>query len=208
MAEAMQSIACVNHATIAKETVCLRLLQIIHKKKFLSLKIEINKRTHLPTFHQHFFGYDVFFFVCVSFNGSFIQRSGHRTTYRNIHAESFAVNIKFTLESTWCRSRILFTTPPQNKNQCVDEHNHTLGADFVANRNACSDKRYEWTNEPVNFDNVIEAYLSLLQVATFKGWIQLIRDAVNSRVSRYFSSTFAFYTLIELLHPNAVWFRQ
>lgn len=42
---------------------------------------------------------------------------------------------------------------------------------------------YEWTNSPVNFDNVIEAYLSLLQVATFKGWIRLIQDAVNSRVS-------------------------
>lgn len=67
--------------------------------------------------------------------------------------------------------------------QCVDEKHEPLKVDFVANRNACIEKHYEWTNEPVNFDNVIEAYLSLLQVATFKGWIQIIRDAVDSRVS-------------------------
>lgn len=48
-----------------------------------------------------------------------------------------------------------------------------------------SKKQYGWANGPVNFDNVIEAYLSLLQVATFKGWIRLIEDAVDSRVSLF-----------------------
>lgn len=84
--------------------------------------------------------------------------------------------------------------------QCVDEKHEPLKADFVANRNACIEKHYEWTNEPVNFDNVIEAYLSLLQVATFKGWIQIIRDAVDSRVSLSLSLTFhSTYTLIQVL---------
>lgn len=55
----------------------------------------------------------------------------------------------------------------------------------MASRNACINKQYEWANGPVNFDNVIEAYLSLLQVATFKGWIRLIEDAVDSRVSLF-----------------------
>lgn len=56
----------------------------------------------------------------------------------------------------------------------------------MPDREKClANKDYEWTNSPVNFDNVIDAYLSLLQVATFKGWIQLIQDAVDSRVSHY-----------------------
>lgn len=59
----------------------------------------------------------------------------------------------------------------------------------MPDRTTCIDKHYEWTNSPVNFDNVIEAYLSLLQVATFKGWIGLIQDAVDSRVSFDFTWT-------------------
>ncbi|XP_031630611.1 sodium channel protein para-like [Contarinia nasturtii] len=65
--------------------------------------------------------------------------------------------------------------------QCVDRNQTRLGIDFVDSRNTCIDKHYEWTNSAVNFDNVIEAYLSLLQVATFKGWIRVIQDAVDSR---------------------------
>lgn len=69
--------------------------------------------------------------------------------------------------------------------QCVDENQQRIYS--VDSRNTCIDKRYEWTsgNASVNFDNVIEAYLSLLQVATFKGWIQVIENAVDSRVSRF-----------------------
>lgn len=35
----------------------------------------------------------------------------------------------------------------------------------------------------MNFDNVIDSYYSLLEVSTFKGWIGIISDAVDSRVS-------------------------
>ncbi|XP_055311841.1 sodium channel protein para-like [Sitodiplosis mosellana] len=65
--------------------------------------------------------------------------------------------------------------------ECVANNQTRLDIDFVATRNACETKQYEWTNGPVNFDNVIEAYLSLLQVASAKGWIRLIEDAVDSR---------------------------
>ncbi|KAK7175110.1 hypothetical protein R3I93_002113 [Phoxinus phoxinus] len=38
-----------------------------------------------------------------------------------------------------------------------------------------------WRNMKVNFDNVGMGYLSLLQVATFKGWMDIMYSAVDSR---------------------------
>ncbi|XP_059811670.1 sodium channel protein type 4 subunit alpha A [Hypanus sabinus] len=38
-----------------------------------------------------------------------------------------------------------------------------------------------WVNLKVNFDNVGQGYLSLLQVATFKGWMDIMYAAVDSR---------------------------
>ncbi|CAM2105163.1 unnamed protein product [Caretta caretta] len=38
-----------------------------------------------------------------------------------------------------------------------------------------------WTNAKVNFDNVGSGYLALLQVATFKGWTDIMYAAVDSR---------------------------
>ncbi|XP_051572301.1 sodium channel protein type 4 subunit alpha B-like isoform X7 [Myxocyprinus asiaticus] len=38
-----------------------------------------------------------------------------------------------------------------------------------------------WMNMKVNFDNVGMGYLSLLQVATFKGWMEIMYGAVDSR---------------------------
>jgi hypothetical protein len=37
-----------------------------------------------------------------------------------------------------------------------------------------------WLNAPINFDNVAMAYLSLFQVATFKGWLELMYNAIDS----------------------------
>lgn len=39
----------------------------------------------------------------------------------------------------------------------------------------------EWINSPIHFDNVPMAYLSLFQVATFKGWLAIMNDAIDSR---------------------------
>nr|XP_061807408.1 sodium channel protein type 4 subunit alpha A-like isoform X1 [Nerophis lumbriciformis] len=38
-----------------------------------------------------------------------------------------------------------------------------------------------WVNVKVNYDNVGQGYLSLLQVATFKGWMDIMYAAVDSR---------------------------
>uniref|UniRef100_A0A4W2EWT9 Sodium channel protein n=1 Tax=Bos indicus x Bos taurus TaxID=30522 RepID=A0A4W2EWT9_BOBOX len=42
-------------------------------------------------------------------------------------------------------------------------------------------KKARWKNVKVNFDNVGAGYLALLQVATFKGWMDIMYAAVDSR---------------------------
>ncbi|XP_054027249.1 sodium channel protein type 5 subunit alpha-like [Dryobates pubescens] len=45
----------------------------------------------------------------------------------------------------------------------------------------CAAYNGSWTNSDVNFDNVGMGYLALLQVATFKGWMDIMYAAVDSR---------------------------
>ncbi|XP_042308915.1 sodium channel protein type 2 subunit alpha isoform X3 [Sceloporus undulatus] len=54
-----------------------------------------------------------------------------------------------------------------NKTQCDELVNTNQGA--------------RWKNVKVNFDNVGAGYLALLQVATFKGWMDIMYAAVDSR---------------------------
>ncbi|XP_068401079.1 sodium channel protein type 3 subunit alpha-like isoform X4 [Eschrichtius robustus] len=68
--------------------------------------------------------------------------------------------------------------------RCV---NTTTGNMFeVSEVNNLSDcqalgKKARWKNVKVNFDNVGAGYLALLQVATFKGWMDIMYAAVDSR---------------------------
>ncbi|BFZ07043.1 hypothetical protein BsWGS_10081 [Bradybaena similaris] len=50
----------------------------------------------------------------------------------------------------------------------------------VPNRTVCYMKGLNWTNAKINFDNVLTAYLSLFQVATYKGWIDIMNNAIDS----------------------------
>ncbi|XP_055456072.1 sodium channel protein type 3 subunit alpha isoform X2 [Psammomys obesus] len=65
--------------------------------------------------------------------------------------------------------------------------NMTTGNKFeVSEVNNLSDckalgKQARWKNVKVNFDNVGAGYLALLQVATFKGWMDIMYAAVDSR---------------------------
>ncbi|XP_037319648.2 sodium channel protein type 4 subunit alpha A isoform X2 [Pungitius pungitius] len=52
-------------------------------------------------------------------------------------------------------------------------------SDCAAVREATRDAR--WVNVKVNYDNVGQGYLSLLQVSTFKGWMDIMYAAVDSR---------------------------
>lgn len=65
--------------------------------------------------------------------------------------------------------------------QCVDSNKTTLSHEIIPDANACRAENYSWENSPMNFDHVGKAYLCLFQVATFKGWIQIMNDAIDSR---------------------------
>ncbi|XP_065082759.1 sodium channel protein para isoform X22 [Ochlerotatus camptorhynchus] len=65
--------------------------------------------------------------------------------------------------------------------KCVDKNKTTLSHEIIPDVNACIAENYTWENSPMNFDHVGKAYLCLFQVATFKGWIQIMNDAIDSR---------------------------
>uniref|UniRef100_A0A3Q1GYU6 Sodium channel protein n=1 Tax=Acanthochromis polyacanthus TaxID=80966 RepID=A0A3Q1GYU6_9TELE len=58
----------------------------------------------------------------------------------------------------------------------TEVNNHS---DCMAIQEATQEAR--WVNVKVNYDNVGSGYLSLLQVATFKGWMDIMYAAVDSR---------------------------
>ncbi|XP_044160926.1 sodium channel protein type 2 subunit alpha-like isoform X11 [Bufo gargarizans] len=68
-------------------------------------------------------------------------------------------------------------------NVTTDEY---FSIDIVNNKTDCltliaQNESARWKNVKVNFDNVGFGYLSLLQVATFKGWMDIMYAAVDSR---------------------------
>jgi len=69
--------------------------------------------------------------------------------------------------------------------QCEDMNGTKLSHEIIPNRNACESENYTWVNSAMNFDHVGNAYLCLFQVATFKGWIQIMNDAIDSREVMY-----------------------
>ncbi|KAI8511047.1 hypothetical protein Bbelb_119630 [Branchiostoma belcheri] len=54
--------------------------------------------------------------------------------------------------------------------KCVDENNKRLPINITDNKEECLMKNYTWINSKINFDN-----------ATFKGWIEIMADAVDVR---------------------------
>uniref|UniRef100_A0A3B3SXP9 Sodium channel protein n=1 Tax=Paramormyrops kingsleyae TaxID=1676925 RepID=A0A3B3SXP9_9TELE len=68
--------------------------------------------------------------------------------------------------------------------KCVNRTGFIYNASIVNNKSDClamNDTQFYWTKVKVNFDNVGAGYLSLLQVATFKGWMEIMYAAVDSR---------------------------
>uniref|UniRef100_A0AAN0LJ60 Multifunctional fusion protein n=3 Tax=Arthropoda TaxID=6656 RepID=A0AAN0LJ60_9ACAR len=65
---------------------------------------------------------------------------------------------------------------------CEDpETNHIVDYTIVTNKSDCAAYNMTWTNPMINFDNVLNGYLSLFQVATFKGWIEIMYHAIDSK---------------------------
>lgn len=65
--------------------------------------------------------------------------------------------------------------------KCEDENGNKLDHEIVPDKSTCERENYTWQNSPMNFDHVGKAYLCLFQVATFKGWIPIMNDAIDSR---------------------------
>uniref|UniRef100_A0A673TQM7 Sodium channel protein n=1 Tax=Suricata suricatta TaxID=37032 RepID=A0A673TQM7_SURSU len=67
--------------------------------------------------------------------------------------------------------------------KCINgtDTNSLINYTTVANQSQCESRNFCWVTLPVNFDNVGMAYLALLQVATFKGWMDIMYAAVDSR---------------------------
>ena len=65
-------------------------------------------------------------------------------------------------------------------NQCICEEDIRCDAEDIPNREACDVHNLTWKNSEVHFDHVGMAYLALFQVATWKGWIQIMNDAIDT----------------------------
>ena len=63
--------------------------------------------------------------------------------------------------------------------KCVYANQSRVPFEECSNMAECLAKNYTWKNSRLNFDNVLNSYLSLLQVATFKGWIEIMDDAAD-----------------------------
>ena len=61
--------------------------------------------------------------------------------------------------------------------KCVYSNYTKVPFEIVSNMQECKLKNYTWLNSRINFDNVGNAYLALLQIATFKGWLEIMADA-------------------------------
>jgi hypothetical protein len=67
--------------------------------------------------------------------------------------------------------------------RCVSpETGEMVSYEQAANKWECIERNLTWTNPQINFDNVLNAYLALFQVATFKGWISIMDSAADSRM--------------------------
>ncbi|MEJ1271218.1 hypothetical protein NN561_002053 [Cricetulus griseus] len=72
--------------------------------------------------------------------------------------------------------------------------------DIVNNKTDCeklmegNNTEIRWKNVKINFDNVGAGYLALLQVATFKGWMDIMYAAVDSRKNKIQGIVFDFVT--------------
>ncbi|XP_043857815.1 sodium channel protein type 11 subunit alpha [Dromiciops gliroides] len=70
--------------------------------------------------------------------------------------------------------------------KCINQtkKDDIIDVNLINNMSVCNSNIYPnvcWTNTKVNFDNVGIGYLALLQVATFKGWMEIMYAAVDSR---------------------------
>ena len=69
-------------------------------------------------------------------------------------------------------------------------------AEVIPDKAACLEHNLTWENSVMNFDHVGRAYLSLFEVAIFKGWITIMYDAVDSRNVRCMMTQYCIYSFL------------
>jgi len=65
--------------------------------------------------------------------------------------------------------------------KCVDENGEMASAEVVPDKQACISLGFTWLNSVMTFDHVGHAYLALFEVAIFKGWLDIMYSATDSR---------------------------
>ena len=65
--------------------------------------------------------------------------------------------------------------------QCLDEEGEVANPERIPDRETCLAQGLTWQNSDINFDHVGHSYLALFEVAIFKGWIDIMNNAVDSR---------------------------
>ncbi|CAF3571749.1 unnamed protein product [Rotaria sp. Silwood1] len=63
----------------------------------------------------------------------------------------------------------------------VGTHDRVHISENITNKIDCLNRNFTWENSRINFDNVLSGYLALFQVATFKGWIEIMADATDAK---------------------------
>ncbi|KAL5022052.1 hypothetical protein ScPMuIL_001207 [Solemya velum] len=65
--------------------------------------------------------------------------------------------------------------------KCVDSTSfEILSHTVVANKSQCLQMNQTWMTDKINFDDVLNGYLALFQVATFEGWMEVMAAAIDS----------------------------
>ena len=70
--------------------------------------------------------------------------------------------------------------------KCINtETGEKYSHEIIPNKTVCYEEEAKgaparWVNSWVTFDNVMMAYLALLQIATWKGWIDIMNDAIDT----------------------------
>lgn len=62
----------------------------------------------------------------------------------------------------------------------IGDRTACCGSNTCSERTDASGEVFRWENSKINFDNVGNAYLALLQVATFEGWMEVMEDSVDA----------------------------
>jgi len=67
--------------------------------------------------------------------------------------------------------------------KCVDPNDvyNVIDYRLVSNKLSCMTANLTWINSAINFDHLGMAYMSLFQIATFRGWMGIMKDTTDAR---------------------------